>query len=143
MPNAIAEWKTSASSPTTPATRRSEHKLSVKGYAGSCEYTFAMPRFNNVRAPQGPSRFDWLPRRIQCLLLLAIMLPATAGSFLAGMHCVHTGKPIVIANRSTNALEFFLYSAVMLLISGGIFGVMMGWLKSGTPHVSETHHRKH
>jgi hypothetical protein len=101
-----------------------------------------MPRFNNLRAPQGPTRFDWLPQTVQCLLLLLITLPVTAILFFIGMHCVHTGKPIVLNTTRTDAIEWFFFSAVMLVISGGIFAVMMGWAKSATAHVSETHHPK-
>jgi hypothetical protein len=98
--------------------------------------------FNNTYTPQGPTRFDWLPRKVQCALLLLVTVPVTVGFFLGGMHCIHTGKPIIVGHDHTDASQLFLYSGVMLFISGCIFGVMMGWLKSQTPHVSETHHRK-
>jgi ABC-type sulfate transport system permease component len=100
-----------------------------------------MPRFNNRRAPQGPTWFDWLPQNVQCLLLLLLTLPVTAFLFFTGMHCVHTGKPIVLNNTRTDAIERFFLSAGMLVISGGIFAVLMGWAKSAKAHVSETHHR--
>jgi ABC-type sulfate transport system permease component len=101
-----------------------------------------MPRFNNSRAPQGPTWFDWLPQKVQCVLLLLLTLPVTAILFFTGMRCVHTGQPIVLGNTRTDAFEWFFLSAGFLVISGGIFAVLMGWAKSATPHVSETHHRK-
>jgi hypothetical protein len=94
------------------------------------------------RSAGTPTWFDWLPEKVQCLLLLLITLPATAILFFTGMHCVHTGQPIVLGNTRTDALEWFFFSVVMLVISGGIFAVLMGWAKRSTPHVSETHHRK-
>jgi ABC-type sulfate transport system permease component len=101
-----------------------------------------MPRFNNNRPPQGNDWFDWLPRKVQCALLLSILLPATALFFGLGMHCVHMGRAIVLGNSQLDAGECFLSFAVLVAISGGIFGVMMGWMKSATPHISETHHRR-
>jgi ABC-type sulfate transport system permease component len=101
-----------------------------------------MPRFNNLRTPQGPTRFDWLPQRVQCLLILLVTLPVTAILFFIGMHCLHTGKPVVLNNTPTGAIEWFFFSAVMLVISGGIFAVLIGWAKSARPHVSETNHPK-
>jgi hypothetical protein len=100
-----------------------------------------MPRFNNVRAPNpNPGWFAWLPQKVQCFLILLLTLPLTASFFLAWMHCVHTGSPIVLGSQvSIDALEFFAGSAFTLLISGCIFAVMMGWAKSATAHVSETH----
>jgi hypothetical protein len=98
--------------------------------------------FNNTYVPQGPTWFDWLPRWLQCALMLLLFVPLTVGSFLGGMHCVHTGKPVMLANTQLDAGEFFFSSLVCLFISGCFFGVMVGWLKPSTPHVSETHHRK-
>jgi hypothetical protein len=60
--------------------------------------------------------------------------------FLGGMHCIHTGKPVVFSpGRPVDALEFFAGSAFMLVVSGSIFAVLMGWAKPLTAHVSETH----
>jgi len=100
-----------------------------------------MPPFNNTRPPQGNDWFDWLPRKVQCALLLAILLPAAALFFWLGMHCVHTGHAIDLGHQRMDAGECFLSCLALLAISGGIFAVMMGWLKSSTPHISETHHR--
>jgi hypothetical protein len=43
---------------------------------------------------------------------------------------------------AATTIEWFFFSAGMLVISGGIFALMMGWAKSARAHVSETHHRK-
>jgi hypothetical protein len=48
----------------------------------------------------------------------------------------------VLNNTRTDAIEWFFLSAGMLVISGGIFSVLMGWAKSARAHVSEIHHRK-
>jgi hypothetical protein len=62
---------------------------------------------------------------------------------MLGMHCVHTGQPLVLGpGRPIDALELFFSSAIVLLISGSIFAVLMGSAKRATPHVSETHHRR-
>ena len=53
MPNAIAESKTSASSPTTQGTRRSENKLSARAYAGSCGYTSRHAAFQQPPCASG------------------------------------------------------------------------------------------
>jgi ABC-type sulfate transport system permease component len=99
-----------------------------------------MSRFNNTHTPQGNDWFDWLPRKVQCVLLLLVTLPATILFFWGGMHCIHTGKPVMLSNTVMDAGEFFLSSAFTLFLSGCIFAVMMGWAKSATPHISETHH---
>lgn len=100
-----------------------------------------MPRYNNLKAGNpNPGWFEWLPHKVQCLLVLLLTLPITGLLFLGGMHCVHTGRPIVLnATTNYNAIELFFFSAIGLVISGGIFAVMMGWAKSSRPHVSETH----
>jgi hypothetical protein len=109
--------------------------------AVACTLCF-MQRFNNANAPDpNPGWFDWLPQKVQCFLILLFTLPITAVLFMAGMHCVHTGKPIVLGPSSIlDAGELFFSSLIGLVVSGGIFAVMMGWAKSARPHVSETHH---
>jgi hypothetical protein len=99
-----------------------------------------MSPFNNTRPPQGNDWFDWLPRNIQCLLLLLLSVPATALFFWGGMHCIHTGKPVMLGNTTMDAGEFFLGSLIAFLLSVGFVGVMIGWIKPATPHISETHH---
>jgi hypothetical protein len=100
-----------------------------------------MPRFNNVKAPDpNPGWFRWLPQKVQGLLILLLTLPLTGLFFMAGMHCIHTGRPIVLGPKATlDWAEFFFSSAVALVISGSVFAVMMGWAKSATAHPSETH----
>jgi hypothetical protein len=101
-----------------------------------------MARSRNVNAPDpNPGWFDWLPVKVQCFLLLLITLPVSVGFFMAGMHCLHTGKPIVLGPTAVlDVGELFFAFLVGLVVSGGIFAVMMGWAKSSRPHVSETHH---
>jgi hypothetical protein len=100
-------------------------------------------RYNNNRdVPQGPDWFDWLPFRTQYLLLLLLFVPLTVGFFLGGMHCVHTGHPVSMGNEQMDAGEFFLSSAVCLLLCGGFVAGLLGWIKPNRPHPSETHHRK-
>jgi hypothetical protein len=99
-----------------------------------------MSPFNNNRPPQGNDWFDWLPRNVQCLLLLLLSVPATVLFFWGGMHCIHTGKPVMLGNSTMDAGEFFLGSLVAFLLSIGFVGVMIGWIKPSTPHISETHH---
>jgi ABC-type sulfate transport system permease component len=106
----------------------------------ACRYTVAVPRFNNTNTPQGNDWFDWLPLKVQCLLLLLLTVPATILFSWGGVHTIHTGKPVVLSNTNMDTGEFFLSALFCAFLSAAIFGVMMGWIKPGKPHISETHH---
>jgi hypothetical protein len=74
--------------------------------------------------------------------LLLLFVPLTVGFFLGGMHCVHTGHPVSMANSQMDATEFFFASAFCLFLSACFVAGQFGWIKPAKPHVSETHHRK-
>ncbi len=95
-----------------------------------------MAQDNNLPKPQ--DRFDRPPRRVQYLLLLIITVPMSVTFFLFGMHCFHTGRPDVLNHQSIDFLEYFFFSAVVLVVSGCLFGVMMGWIKRPKPDPSGT-----
>jgi hypothetical protein len=72
-----------------------------------------MTVFNNLKAPNPKGGwFSRLPRRKQALLLALLMLAFSAGTFLLGLHGVHSGETVTVMAGKSDWSDSFFWSAV-------------------------------
>jgi hypothetical protein len=92
-----------------------------------------MPANNNPQTPNlNPGWFSSLSRRTQALLLSLLMLACSAGTFLMGMHGLHSGEKLVTMAGKSDWSDDFFWSAGTFVLGACLLAVALGWKPKGS-----------
>ncbi len=92
-----------------------------------------MTAYKNLKAPD--TRAGWfsrLSRRTQALLLALLMLAFSAGTFLVGLHGLHSGERLVVMAGKSDWSDDFFWSAVSFVLGACLLAVALGWKPEGS-----------